>query len=721
LCHGLNKLMSLTFSSACEVFFDPRRISHDCKTVPRRNSFGLAEDISKSGMLIWILSKLDYDERYSRQKNKTFTGFDERNRRATVQGGWIMLPANRRVENAWMRLEQQGAPPAELLSADIYGSWMRCISHGLDTLRPPSPEFVSPAVLRQEQQRCSLVRGLALAEMHTLHQQIAGSNFMIAFATGGGLLLDIISDSSFSDASDAACIRAGAVWTENVCGTNGLGTAAYLKKPIVVHGREHFFARYNNLTCVAAPIFAPDGELAGILDASSDCMSRQAHTQALVAMAATQIENGLFREQHRGDVLVAFHNRGEYLHTLSAGLLAVDNEGKILAANRAARVLLDGLPASAGRLFGDVFRAKFSAFVDEGRRKERQRLEDDVGSQFVATIENTRQFPMGQRISAIKSPPQTRSLPQKETQAQFVSADPTIAGIVRQVEIAAARKMPILIRGETGTGKEQMARHAHAASRRTGSFVAVNCAALPDSLIEAELFGYSEGAFTGARKGGSAGLFREADGGTLFLDEIGDMPVTLQAVLLRFLDDWTVRPVGGSRREVDVLLVSATNTNLDDAIAKARFRSDLLFRLNTLEVTLLPLRERTDFAEIARHLMEKIDPTVELSKGALDRLAELDWDGNIRELRNVLTRLSLSETGRVIDGAAIETAVGPTCRERPGPRTLADDGNKHDLHEIQRAHVLSAYAETGNNISKTARRLGVSRNTVYRALRGRQT
>src|ERR1700754_3379166 len=588
----------------------------------------------------------------------------------------MMLSASRRVENAWMTLEQRGAPPAELLSADIYDSWMRCISFGLDTLRPPSPHFVSPAILRQEQQRCSLVRGLALAEMHTLHQQIAGSNFMIAFANADGLLLDIISDSSFSDASDAACIRAGAIWTENVCGTNGLGTAAYLKRPIVVHGREHFFARYNNLTCIAAPIFGPDGELTGILDASSDCMSRQAHTQALVAMAATQIENGLFREQHRGHILIAFHNRGEYLHTLSAGLLAVDHEGGILAANRAARVLLHGLPASAGRLFGDVFRAKFGAFVDEGRRKERQRLEDDVGSQFVATIENSRQFPMAHRVSAPRPPPQ------KQAAVQFVSADPTIAGIVRRVEVAAARKMPILIRGETGTGKEQMARHAHAASGRPGAFVPINCAALPESLIEAELFGYSEGAFTGARKGGSVGLFKEADGGTVFLDEIGDMPVALQAVLLRFLDDWTVRPIGGTKREVDVLLVSATNANLDDSIAKGRFRSDLLFRLNTLEVTLLPLRERTDFADIARHLMEKIDPAVELSQGAIDRLAELDWDGNIRELRNVLARLSLSEPGHVIDEAVVGSVVGSSYREQWEPKKSADDRVKQDLHEI---------------------------------------
>src|ERR1700757_5031320 len=531
-----------------------------------------------------------------------------------------MLTGSRRIESAWMRLEERGVPPAELLSADIYDSWMRCISLGLNTLRPPAPEFVSPAVLRQEQQRCSLVRGLALAEMHTLHQQIAGSNFMIAFANADGLLLDIISDSSFSDASNAACIRAGAIWTENVCGTNGLGTAAYLKRPIVVHGREHFFARYNNLTCVAAPIFAPDGELTGILDASSDCMSRQAHTQALVAMAATQIENGLFREQHRGNILIAFHNRGQYLHTLSAGLLAVDNEGMILAANRAASILLHGLPASPGRRFADVFRTKFSTYLDEGRRKERQRLEDDVGSQFVSTIENTRGFPMIQGVSRPRPP-----LP-KEIATQFVSADPAIVAVVRRVEIAAARKMPILIRGETGTGKEQLARHAHVASARTGAFVPVNCAALPDSLIEAELFGYAEGAFTGAKKGGAGGLFKEADGGTLFLDEIGDMPVTLQAVLLRFLDDWTVRPVGGVKRQVDVLLVSATNANLDESIAKGRFRSDLLFRLNTLEVTLSPLRERSDFAKIARHLIEKIDASADLTESAIDRLAKLNWD-----------------------------------------------------------------------------------------------
>ena len=646
----------------------------------------------------------------------------------------MILSLNRRADSAHVAVERQGTPPVECLTPDIYDSWMRCIALGLDTRRPPPPEFVTPAFLRQEQQRCSLVRGLALAEMHTLHQQIAGSNFMIAFATAEGLLLDIVSDQSFSDASEAACIRPGSVWTEAFCGTNGLGTVAHLKRPMVVHGSDHFFSRYNNLTCAASPIFAPDGILIGILDASSDCLSRQSHTQALVAMAATQIENGLFREQHRGNILIAFHNRGEYLHTLSAGLLAVDGDGQVLAANQAARALLHGLPTSPGRRFSDIFRTKFSLFLDEGRRHERQRLQDDVGSQFIATIENPRRFAMVQQVSParVSAPAIAKS---------FVSADLAIAAIVRRVEIAATRKMPVLIRGETGTGKEQLARHAHAASRRAGSFVAVNCAALPESLVEAELFGYAEGSFTGARKGGSPGLFKEADGGTLFLDEIGDMPVTLQAVLLRFLDDWTVRPVGGSKRQVDVLLVSATNANLDESIHRGRFRSDLLFRLNTLEVTLPPLRERSDFADIARHLMRLIDPATCFTQGALDRLARLDWPGNIRELRNMLSRLTLGDWGTLIDETAVDAVIGH--RRQPQPLILGSRAErpasveplidrpvesdikagllKSSLQETQRTHILSAFAETGNNISKTARRLGVSRNTVYRTLRDQQS
>jgi sigma-54 dependent transcriptional regulator, acetoin dehydrogenase operon transcriptional activator AcoR len=612
----------------------------------------------------------------------------------------MQLSVAERATQAHGVLRQSGTVPSDLLAVDIYESWLRCVALGLDSTRPPSVDSASPKVLRSEQEQRVLVRGLALAEMRTLHEQIAGSNFLIAFATPEGLLLDIVADKSFADTPEAKNIRPGTFWSEPLCGTNGIGTAAFLKRPVVVHGSEHYFPSFGSLTCAASPIFAPDGSLAGILDASSDCVSRQSHTAALVCMAATQIENGLFRERHHRDILIAFHNRGEYLHTLTAGLIAVDDTGRILAANQAARILLHGLPTTPGRSFTDIFRTRFTSFMDEGRLRERQRLQDEVGSSFVATIEHPNVSPM---LRAVVKP---RVAVPLVPPTPFISVDPVVARIVRQTEAAAQRKMPILIRGETGTGKEQLARHAHAASGRSGAFVAVNCAALPESLIEAELFGYGEGAFTGARKGGSTGLVKEADGGTLFLDEIGDMPVTLQAVLLRFLDDWTVRPVGGAKRQVDVLLISATNADLSESIAKGRFRSDLLFRLNTLEVTLPPLSERSDFQAIAAHLLATIDPLRTLSPRLAEHLATRAWPGNIRELRNVLSRLTLQTEDSVIDYPEAAPIAGRQSESK----------QSSTLQDRQRAQVMSTYAETGNNVSETARRLGVSRNTIYRAL-----
>jgi transcriptional regulator of acetoin/glycerol metabolism len=612
----------------------------------------------------------------------------------------MQLSVAERATQAHGILRQSGAVPTNLLAAEIYESWLRCVALGLDSTRPPAIDMASPKTLRSEQEQHVLLRGLALAEMRTLHDQIAGSNFLIAFATPEGLLLDIVADQSFADTPEAKNIRPGSLWSETLCGTNGIGTAAFLKRPVVVHGSEHYFPSFGSLTCAASPIFAPDGSLAGILDASSDCVSRQTHTAALVCMAATQIENGLFRERHHRDILIAFHNRGEYLHTLTAGLIAVDDSGRILAANQAARILLHGLPTTPGRSFTDIFRTRFSSFMDEGQLRERQRLQDEVGSSFIATIEHPNVSPMLRAVTKPRVPALA------VTPTPFISIDSVVARIVQQTEAAAQRKMPILIRGETGTGKEQLARHAHAASGRSGSFVAVNCAALPESLIEAELFGYGEGAFTGARKGGSAGLVKEADGGTLFLDEIGDMPVTLQAVLLRFLDDWTVRPVGGAKRQVDVLLISATNADLGESIAKGRFRSDLLFRLNTLEVTLPPLAERSDFQAIAGHLLATIDARRTLSPRLIEHLAKCAWPGNIRELRNVLSRLTLQTEDSVIDYPEAALIGGQHTEER----------RSGTLQGRHRAQVLSTYAETGNNVSETARRLGVSRNTIYRVL-----
>jgi transcriptional regulator of acetoin/glycerol metabolism len=607
-------------------------------------------------------------------------------------------------------MERGDSISTELVGPEISASWTRCLELGLDPQRPPPLEAIDEAQLKAARDRMDLARALALAEMQTLYHQIAGSNFLIAFASPDGTLLDTIADPSFRNAARTASIRPGTLWAECLRGTNALGTVARTGQKLTVHGGEHFFAHYGSLTCTAAPVLGPDGTLAGVLDASSHCGSRQQHTQALVGMAATQIENGLFRQHHRGHLVMAFHSRSEYLHTLSAGLLALDPAGTVLGVNAQARFLLQGLPALPNRHFEDLFRTRFAALM-EGARAGFQRLEDRVGSVFVADVENLR--PLAVRLTPARGTP---IKPPASVAPSFVADDPAVRAAVRQAEAGALRRLPILIRGETGTGKEQVARHVHRVSRRRGAFVPVNCAALTGSLIEAELFGHADGAFTGARRGGAPGLVCEADCGTLFLDEIGDMPMGLQAVLLRLLDDWSVRPVGGGRsRQVDVLLMAATNAGIEEAVEAGRFRADLYYRLNTVPVLLPALRDRSDLGAITRHILADVAPGSTIDPDALEHMAAWRWPGNIRELRNLLIRLTMDGPGQPIKLATVAAVLCQTPRlgeERPREGRVS-------LRDSVRGRILAAHRDTGGNLSETARRLGVSRNTVYRAIAAR--
>ncbi|MBW4023500.1 MAG: sigma-54-dependent Fis family transcriptional regulator [Proteobacteria bacterium] len=608
----------------------------------------------------------------------------------------MLITAEERLGRARTVLERRLMTPADLLSPEISASWTRCLEAGLDPGHPPPLDHVEDAELHRARDAAGVLRPLVLAEMETLYQQISGSNFMIAFAMTDGLILDTIADRTFNSTARTTNIQPGSLWSEIRCGTNALGSAAATGRAITVHGGEHFFSRYGALTCTAAPVFAPDGSVAGVLDASSDCQSRQQHTRALVTMAGTQIENGLFREHHRHALVVAFHNRAEYLHTLSAGLMAFDASGKVLGMNPRARLFLQGLPAMPGRRFGDLFRTAFSDFIDTGRREQRVKLQDRVGSVFIASIENLK--PLAASKPAVVAA-------RVEPAPGFVALDAAVIKAMRDVEAAAKRRLPILIRGETGTGKEQLARHAHARSGRRGAFVPVNCGALPESLIEAELFGHADGAFTGARRGGSPGLVIEADRGTLFLDEIGDMPLALQTVLLRLLDDWTVRPVGGGgARIVDVQLIAATHVDLANHVAAGRFRADLYYRLDTIEAVLPPLRERTDFAAVLAHLLQAASPGTEIEDAAVTRLAAHGWPGNIRELRNLLMRLTLAEETSLLGVAIVEAVLGVGA----APATR--------LRDQTAERIAKVHHDLGGNLSAAARRLGVSRNTVYRAL-----
>ena len=294
---------------------------------------------------------------------------------------------------------------------------------------------------------------------------------------------------------------------------------------------------------------------------------------------------------------------------------------------------------------------------------------------------------------------------------ELIGSSAALGQVRRLIEGLANSDAPVLIRGESGTGKEVVARAVHRASRRaSGPLIAVNCAAIPETLLESELFGYEKGAFTGAGRS-KAGQFLLADRGTLFLDEIGDLPLSLQAKLLRVLETKTFTPLGSVKDvHVDVRLVSATHRPLEQEIGRGTFRQDLFYRLNVFPIALSPLRERRgDIVELTRHfLAEWGRPSADLGDEVMARLAAYDWPGNVRELRNVLERaVILRPRGRILtEDVLLTPLVAPGASVSPAGETL-------NLEESEKHLIQRALDATGGNKSEAARLLGITRRALY--------
>jgi sigma-54 dependent transcriptional regulator, acetoin dehydrogenase operon transcriptional activator AcoR len=608
------------------------------------------------------------------------------------------------VDRARFALERGQRIPEAALPGSIVESWRRCLDFGLDPTASPSAVVTPFPDVARKRNASGALRGLALAEMQALHSQIAGSNFLIAFADAAGVVLDTLSDHVFADSDAGRAIIPGSVWLESARGTNALGLALTAEAPAAVYGREHFFASHGSLSCMAAPIVDPRGLLVGLLDASCANEARQQHTHALVRMAAVQVENSLIFQDRRESFILAFHPRGEFLDTLSAGLIAASADGEVLSVNRAGAALLAGLPARSGADFGALFDRRFGVALTEMLNDGIVRIRDRAGSSVLMAC---RRIGLKRARSIAPSGPQSAN-----RQPTFVSSDPRVAGSIAELSEALALRMPVHIFGETGVGKELMARHAHDLTGRRGKFIALNCGAVPESLFVAELFGHERGAFTSARAEGALGLARQADGGTLFLDEVSDIPLAAQTVLLRFLDSGEIRPVGGrADLRVDVQIVSAANRPLADLVRARLFREDLMFRLNAYTIELPPLRTRTDFAEITRRLLIDLTPQASITEEAIAALSRRPWPGNIRELRHALQRALLRRKGETIDEDCLDESPSadparscPSCRASPIDRRFCE--------EIEAAHRLA-----GGNIAATARKLGLSRTTVYTHLR----
>ena len=623
-------------------------------------------------------------------------------------------------------LINQGTLPPGLIAPELARSWQRSWSAGLQPLgRTPGAPHASAAQLASAllQQRALVAHARPVMEF--LFTQACDRDSMAVLASADGMLLHSLGDPQFIDRAERVALRAGANWHEQYRGTNAIGTALAEGCAVIVHADEHYLERNAFLTCAAAPIRDPQGRLLGALDVSGDQRGYHRHTLGLVRSAARMIEHRLFDTLHdprrwRG-LRLHLHTQAEGIGTVAEGLLALHEDGSLAGANATALELL-GLDWDSlqGLQISQLLAEPLHRLQDWGQRGLPQVLHTLRGQVAWVRVEGSA---TGAARMAV---PVSAPLPvlADDALAALDTGDAQLHAAISRARKVLDKPIALLLQGESGVGKELFAQAVHASSRRRSqAFVAVNCAALPENLIEAELFGYAGGAFTGARREGAPGRIRQAQGGTLFLDEIGDMPLALQARLLRVLQERQVQPLGGGEPvAVDFALICATHRDLPSAMAAGLFREDLYYRLNGFTLQLPALRQRSDLDALLERTLQTLQPErgIAVQPDLLTALRAYHWPGNMRQLVNALrTACALLE--------AQDTHIGwehlpddlLQALRRSTPTPAAPHDGDADLRSQARQAMERTLQACEGNMSEAARRLGVSRNTLYRALRAR--
>ena len=610
-------------------------------------------------------------------------------------------------------------PAVNNLPDTILRSWHRCTDLGVIEDQIPYAEPLTHAELLVLREASGELLSIVEPELDFLGEMFHGTDSVVLLANPNGMILDARGAGGFLDKAGQVALKSGVVWSESARGTNAIGTAIAESALVEVWGDEHYHRQHANLCCTAAPILDHQGRIAGVIDISGDVRLPRGYAQGALSRAIRETEHRWLMQSPGQLQRLRFHEKSNHLGSFREGVLLLDGE-IVVGANREAVRWLGASWSLIGERWTNLFKSPpLKLGADEAL------LVTHSGIVFRGLLEQpTRVAKQPQADSTPRQPAQAApSLVAHASLSSVSSAwlDPMTRLQLDQAVRAVDAELSVIIQGETGTGKEVMARLIHEqCQRKNKPFVAINCAALPEGLIESELFGYAEGAFTGARKSGSIGRVFEADGGILFLDEIGDMSLTLQTRLLRVLQDRAVQPLGGGKsRTVNFVVLSATHRDLAAMVSAGSFRADLYYRLHFHQIDLPPLRHRNDKAAFIDALWQEAGATrrqLSLSEAARQALCNYDWPGNFRQLAHLVkTLVALAETGQTIDinnlPSEYRITHKPVSVDTPCQLTEPIPPHNQDLSPER---IKQALEQTHYKVAAAARRLGVHRSTLYR-------
>lgn len=643
------------------------------------------------------------------------------------------------MDNAEMRkkwVQMHNNPDLrDKLRPEIKYSWERSFDAGVDPYMRENAYICTEQELNQARQESQYLLKISDPVMQDLNEFVTGTGFVVAMADANCCILKVIGDEESLAWAKTAHFVEGSMWSEKLVGTNAGALCLDLAKPVSVFGYEHFCLFSHVSASSSAPII-DNGKICGCLSLAAPFNKVSNHTLGMVVAAAKNIMSTM--------VLVRMNQYHKtVMESMSEGVLALDANGNITFMNDCcAQILQLSRQALVGRNISDLLGSNhenhyFINKVTQGRTfiDENFKLltidNNTINCNVTCNPLNNPDIPDGGTVVIIKESQRINRLVKKWigdgaklTFADVIGAHPKLQQVLKTAQAAASSASNVVLLGESGTGKDVIAQAMHNASpRKDYPYVAINCAALPRDLIASELFGYDEGAFTGARKGGNIGKFELADQGTIFLDEIGDIPLELQASLLRVLEEKSVVRLGGTKLiPIDVRIIAATNKDLLTEIKRQRFRRDLYYRLSVIRITIPPLRERADdIILLAEKFIEKYcqrfnKPLMTMAPDVRAAFFNYNWPGNVRELQNLIEGAIQLAPGNII---TYDLVAEYLINEELGNQlylTEPSESESPTVSTMEKQMLLDYLAKYQYNKSEVARAMGISRNTLYRHL-----